>query len=500
MSKTEATYTILGSRPKEMLKDLKDRASKMILDTEGHDASMAFKTSTGLQSLEKEVLGYGQRPVAQGLSKAVGQAVDFMKGVQITAKLGGAAFSTVTDLAVASSNLMAKTGLPAFTAYNKLISSWSKNLSPAERRKLGVLIGVAADSDLNRITGESSASNLFGKFTNGIMKATLLDATTKINRTSMGLTLSNHLAELSGKNFDSLHPRLAAEFKSFGIGSKEWSQISKAIDSESVKGLPVITFEKMDELGIPTNVQNKYGAFLTHNSNFGAIAPDAKARSFLRLGQHPDSTMGKMLSALFLFKSFSVRASGAIEEILKSNPNANNAALLNALGDKGNLALLSNLMVAGTGLSMVGLAARDLAFNKTPRDFTKPENVMEAFTRSVLPLWGEYTVHTLAGDYDSFGRNLAKDLAGPVVGMADDTISFLSSLSKDLTEDKRSGRNSRTRGIRLLQQNLPGSYIPVLRPILDKLLWDGILEANNPRYKQRLAKKMNEKGQNFLIE
>ena len=141
-----------------------------------------------------------------------------------------------------------------------------------------------------------------------------------------------------------------------------------------------------------------------------------------------------------------------------------------------------------------------LLFNKTPRDMTKAENIAEAMTRSVMPLWGEYTVDILSGEYDSFGRSFIKDLAGPTAGAIDKTAGFLSSLALDLADGKRSGKKSMTRGLQLLQQELPGSYIPILRPILEKTLWDGLYRWNNVNYDKRLKKGLKRKGQEFLIQ
>jgi len=496
-SKAEAAFNLLGSNPRQMLSDLEKFAEKQIQAERGGEARELFKRSQqSRHNLVNEVLGYGAHPSAT----IIGKAISIAKDLQLTSKLGGAVFSTVTDLPVGTANFMAKTGLNPFKAYSDVVSNWQKVLKPKERRTIGRLLGIMADEDLNRFTGEAQEKGMFGKFTGTIMRMTLLDTTTRVNRTALGAAFSNHLAANKLKGFDSLDPRLKSELEAFSISAKDWDDLrTKGIDN-SVEDLELISQDALIKNGASRSLQNKYGAFMTHNSNFGAISPDARARSFLRMGIHPESTQGKALSALFLFKTFSIRAVDAIDEIVRSNPAANNASFFKALKNTDNMGILANLMFSSFAAAGVGLMARDLAFGKTPRDMTKSENLMEAMTRGVMPLWGEYTIDALSGNYDQFGRSLVKDLAGPVAGFADDTASFISSIANDIKEDKRSGKQSMNRGIRLLQQNLPGTYIPILRPILDRVFWDGLLRANNPSYDKRLQKRLQERGQQRLFE
>jgi len=493
-AKQEALYTQLGTRPREMLDSLEKFTAKHIEETQGFDALKKFEDNKeAREKILEETVGYGRSPDVT----LIGKGLDAVKNLQIVSKLGAASISTVGDLPVSAMNFAAKTGVPILKAYNDTINTWTKSLTKENKREVGLLMGIAMDDDLNRFTGEKADESMFGKFTKPIMSATLLNYTTKTSRTASALAFGNNLWENRFKSMENLDPRLKAELESFGITKKEWDILrEKGVDEAA--GLGVISDRKLQENNVSRKTINKYGAFITSNSNFGAISPDARTKA-IRPWVHPDSTAGKFFSSMMLFKTFSLRAVGAIDEIMKSNPNADNSTFLRALSSKGNAQLFGSLMVGSFLTGMAGLAVRDIAFNKTPRDFTKSENLVEAATRTIMPLWGQYTIQAFSGDYDNFYRSLVKDLAGPVGGFADDTAAFISSVSKDIASDKRSGKQSYNRGLRLLQSNLPGTYIPFLRPALDKIFWDGLYEAGNPNYSRRIKKRMKEKGQSFIF-
>lgn len=500
MSRAETHYEFLGSNPRKMLQEWEDQMGKKILDERGKSAFDDFMNESidgqkkQRDNLINEVIGYGKTPAETNL----GKAIDFARNMQLASKLGAASLATVTDFAVAMAKYQSVTGVNVLKAQSDLMQNWFKSIRKDEREKFSRLLGVASQEDLNRFLGQDIENTMGGKFTNFVLKMTLLDATTKINRTTMAATFSSHMADNINKTFDQLDPRLQAELTSFDISAKDWAELAKGLDNQ-VGGMPLLTIPKLREAGVSRQLENKYGALLTHVSNFGAISPDARTRSLMRFGMHPESTQGKALSALFLFKSFSVRALGALEEILKSNPNANNASLFKALKNKDNLQLLGGLMATSYATATLGLWARDILFNKTPRDMTKTDNIVEAVGRSVIPIGMDYMLDAFSGEYDQYGRSFTKDLAGPVFGLADDTAKLVSTIANDLKDDKRSGAQTATKSIRLLQGNLPGSYIPVVRPILDKYFWDGLLRMANPEYDVRLKRRLEKKGQERLF-
>lgn len=493
LAKAEALNTVIGPRAEQMLDNLEGTIEGMLLKEVGNKARNKFMDTNPVigakgrrDALRGITIGYKDTPI----HTVYGEVLDGLRSLSLL-KLGGAVLNTPTDLATSVASLMSTTGMNMWDAQRRLMGEWTKQLSPVHRKQMAQLMGIDAQLTLNRLTGEESkATGMLGKLTNSMMKLTFLDQTTKINQGTLATVKGNFLAEQASKSLDQLDPRLQAQFKSFDISAKEWDILRNAVDDHD--GFKLITPQKVAELG-NRKLENKYGAMILHDSGFGAITPDARSKAALSFGINPESVHGKFLSTLFMFKSFSIRAAGAIEEIVKNNPNANNATFFKALKGQGNLQIFGALMGLGFTTAATGLWARDLVFGRTPRDMTRPENIAEALSRSVMPLWGEYIIDAFSGDFER--KSIYDNIAGPGFSPITNTIGIISTLSNDLLSETRTGVATKKRALKILQEVIPGTYVPLVRPILDMTLYKALGNYADPNWDRKEQQKLERRGQ-----
>jgi len=423
--------------------------------------------------------------------------IDILKAVTLP-KLGKAATNTLTDPMIQTGQFISSTGMPILEGVGKVYKELAKNVKdPARKKKIGMLLAMDMEASINRITGEdTNTKGFFGKYSSYMMKWTGLEWQTRLGHTTQAGLKSSWLADQSLKTFGELPIRTQSHFKSFGIKSDDWDVLRRAVDSESVD-VALITPAKIREIGGSRTLQNKFAAMIMHDSNFGAISPDGRAKALLSFGVNPDSAQGKSLSAIFMFKSFMIRAGGALEEVIKSNPEANNATLFKALGNKGNLQIASTMMAQGMVLGVASLWARDLISNKTPRDMTDPKNFAEAMSKAVLPIHGEMAINFLSG---KLGERGAKDLfLGPVAGGLADTMGALDAIRGDLA-DGGLGQKSGNATLKQIKSLTPGTYMPVVGALLDAILFDALGRLADPRYDQKKQKRLDKAGQDQLLE
>lgn len=477
-AKAEATYRVLGPDGPTALDRFEVNVRKELEARGDKEGLKKFEDGARKRdNMRKQLFGYGDHPGHHWVGDALGYAQEW----QAVTKLGFAATATLTDIAPATTNFMAKTGNNIFSGLHQTMGNYFRNLKGAERKKIGHLIGINQNFDTFRYVDEGSARGKFSKFTNFAMKFTLLDKVTQINRSTMATTFSSHIADNASKAFDDLDPRLKAELESYGLKGSDWDSIGKAVSKE-IDGLDLIDPRLIEN----RDTQIKFQNFLWNNAKFGAIAPGDSTKAFARMGINPESVQGKALSTILQFKTFSLEASRAIREIVKSNPRADNSTFIRALRDIDNMKLLGHLSVLGFGSAAMGLWARDLTKGKTPRDFSG-EFVVEALGRGVYPLWGQYMIDSMTGSYNNYGRSIIKDLAGPTASTVDD---FAKLVSATATGSRPAGK-----AIRLIRRNTPLVNSPIIAPLLNKAFMNELMEWSSPGYTSRQFKRDLKRGQ-----
>lgn len=142
------------------------------------------------------------------------------------------------------------------------------------------------------------------------------------------------------------------------------------------------------------------------------------------------------------------------------------------------------LAAFGAGMTMMGalgLQARQIAQGKDPMDMTTPQFWgSAALSGGGLGIWGDF----LFSDVNRFGGGIPVTLAGPVADVANDarnlTIGNLIKLAQG--EETSFGPDS----IRFLKSIAPGSNIWYARLLLERYVWDYLLEETDPKAKQKM--------------
>ena len=445
-------------------------------------------------NLKQNIFGFNNHPERNMPVKilAVTQAVQAMSKLQM------AVFSTVTDFPIAAVGAIAKTGVNPFKAHSELLSNYVVSLSKANRVKFGKLLGVHFDFELDRFGTMEGLEGRAKRFTNTVMKFTGLNFTTEVNKTAGAITASSHLASQRLKSFKDLEPRLIASMKNFNITSKDWDIIRTAgfTEAELAWGVNKSSLEILSSERMPTReLQIKLSNYIGSMGRLSSPQPGIRTRSAMNQGLSPNTIEGQAIRMALQFKSFSLESVKIAKEISMANPASNSPNFARGLKNTGNLQMLGLLMSETFAFAAIGLWGRDLATGKTPRDMTKKENLITAFTRGVLPLSLEYAVNAASGSYANYGRSFLKDLAGPSFSQVDDIARFTSLAFRDSPEGKHPAA---ALAIRSIVNNTPMVKNPLFYPLLQKTLLNRINEWASPGYGNRIFKRMQKNNQEFL--
>ncbi len=458
------------------------------------DAELEKKFNKGAsrrQRIRDQVFGYGLHPTSH-LVREVGRAA---RTLQAITKLPLSAVSTTTDLTFAQLKLMSISSEGLLSSTRKLFNNYLKTWKGLERDRLASLMLMKLEFDTSgRYTDTEGLKGIYSKIENYSMKMTFLDKITKVNRLTMSSTIMEmHASKEFDVSFGSLNDRARAEMESFGITGEEWDIIrSSKADVLKTKIIDVSNISNRE-------AQLKYMNMLWSGSKFGAIAPGASTKAMMNFGAHPDSVAGQIVQTAFQFKTFGLEAGRALSEILRSNPNADNATLRGALKDWDNRKLLGTAMVSGFLTSLVSLWGRDLLNGKAPRALNGA-TIADAFTRGVLPLQVTMFSDIFTGANLQYNKDIVSDLLGPTAGLINDTWSLAANSVQAVKGEFGFGKEKdiRAQSFKYFRRNVPGVApvlnFPLVKPLLDSWFFDEMLENWNPGHKKRTLKREEKKG------
>lgn len=490
--KAEAIYRV-HPEGRKAFERLEERQLNRILKSDNPELIEKFKKGAkARENMRKQMFGYGDHPSMNWW----GEAMKVSRTIQAATKLPLAFTSTFTDFSVATANFMAKTGNDLLSTQFKLVKNYFTKLDPESRKRLGSMLLMNQEFDtIHRYTETEGLKGKFDKYINYAMKMTMLDKITKANRNTMAISFAEELAHKTHLDFDNLHPNLKSEFKSFGISDKMWNDVIRnhTTDFLKTKIIDISSIENRD-------VQIRFANMIWSNSKFGAIAPGDATKAIMRFGFDPNSNIGQTIAAITQFKTFSLEAVRAIKEIVQSNPRADNRTFLSAMNNMDNKKLLSSMMFHTVTTAMVGIWVRDLMEGREPRALTQ-ESVFEAVQRSVLPLQMQFMNDVLYGTYNNRFRSLVIDALGPTASLFNEAGSLASSSSLFVGQElglADTNVDPRSQAFRFFRRNTPFAAsilnAPILKPILDTMLFDEWNEQWNPGYKRRKLTREKEKG------
>lgn len=400
--------------------------------------------------------------------------------------------SQLNDIAIfaAGSNYQ---GRGFFSGMHEAVTGLGRGLSSPERQQLAASLGVALDNmrgELARV-GDFSQPGRMSRMASTFMDYTGGNWWVSRMRASASFGMSSHMAEQTGKVWGALDHEYQRVISFNGIGEKEWDSI-RASQLHELGGTRYV---------LPENIADKEAArklqtYLSDQTLYIALEPDARTRAIMTQGTRPRTWSGETARFLGQFKSFTGAYMQKIigRELFGRGYEGDSivGALKNGEGEIGGLA---QLMVATTVLGYASMALKDLAKGKTPKDPTQsPEKAAKVFLAAMVQgggagIYGDF----LFGQASRAGGGTLETLAGPTFGAGARVV--------DLYHRVLAGDDASAAAVRETINQLPYVNFFYTRIALDYLFLWNLQDHLNPGYVRRMQQNaQRDFGQTFWLQ
>ena len=498
----------LGPNPKAMHQRLVQEAKLRAADAGDVPAARELSKRYHDNQLA-EIMGE-TRSAAHGPTLAMWSSA--IRSVINMAKLGGAAISSISDLATNAAAL-SRAGVNPFKAHGEVLKGTLRGRRSGETRAIADLIGVGLEGMIGQLVGRFNATdNVAGRLSKVqqvFFRLNLLNWWTDTQKTTAGLVTAAHFGSLTQRRFAQLADPERRMLAKYGIDAERWEVVRRAAVERDEAGRAFLTAHGVRnaslgefvrlfaEEGPPTErmlieardrLATAYGSLIRERAEFAVPTPGAAERALMNQGTPRGTPLGEALRFVMQFKGFGVSMihKGMGESLY---------------GEAGRITMGS---LAKTGfligeLSILGylaMAAKDLAKGKEPRNPTDRETLLAAMLQGGgAGLYGDF----LFGEYNRFGRSAATTVLGPAAGTVADIISLTNKLAR-VGADRGAPKDEAlvTDAQRLLVGNTPFLNLFYTRLALDyAVLWP-LSERINPGWARKFERRVQrENGQEF---
>lgn len=474
MSQDIAKLEVLGPNPEAAFRTLRDMAK--INGTTGNDLRTLESTWNTVS---------GKINQAESIVMA-----DFMKASRsliVSAKLGGAFLSAISDLAF--QRLTSKfNGLSS----NKVIARQMALFNPqnADDRLMAVKMQLTADAWATRALAANRESEVTGsgfsaKAADFVMKASFLSSWTDAGRKAFGMEFHSFISDQVARSFNDLPPALQKGFKRYGIDSNDW-EIMRTTEAIDYKGAKYFSAENImsrsdlserQKIDLSTKVQE----MVLTETDYAVPTPDARVRAITTMGQRSGTIMGEISRSAFMFKSFPITV--MTTHLMRG---------IKQKGWRGKGSYLGSLVVSTTIMGGLSLQAKEIAKGRDPMDTSTPEFFGAAFLQGGgAGIFGDF----LFSDANRFGQGPITSLLGPVAGLADSfTTLTIGNMQQAI---KGEDMNLGSEAIRFAQQNLPAGSLWYTRLAFERMVINEMQQMADPKARKKFKKQMKTRKKDY---
>lgn len=423
-----------------------------------------------------------------------------LRGWKMMSSLGSMVFSQLNDLAIYASGTRYQ-GRGFLSGMAEATAGLGRSLKDAERRQLLSSLGVVLDNMIGELGRADSFAQpgRMARLQQLFMKLNLGNWWVQHMRASAALGMSHDMALQAGRTWEKLNPDFQRILTTYDITQKEW---------DTLRASPLKTVEGKQYL-VPESVADKEAAdklrtYLTDQTQFLALEPDAKTRAILLRGSNPGTKMGEFMRFLMQFKSFT----GAyMQKILGRElygRGYEGDSLWGALRHgNGEFTGLAQLIATSTLMGYASMQLKALAKGQTVKQPETPGEASQQFLAAMLQgggmgIYGDF----LFGQASRFGGGMAATALGPVPSEAFRIADLYHNALADAQENgpseaaKRAGSNV----FREVVNNTPFINLFYSRIALDYLIFYRIQEMLNPGYLQRAENNVKDQQREFLVK
>lgn len=417
------------------------------------------------------------------------------RNVETLAKLGGAVFSSFSDMVTLSHRLRYQ-GQPLIAGYAKafgaLMSPWNR----LERRQGAIMAGVFSDSILNEIHGRFGAEDNYpGKMSaaaNWFFKWSGLNWWTDTLTNAYGNMQAAWMGEHADVAWDKLDRRYRMALEEYGLNGDDWAKVGKMVAQEG--DYRFIWPERVDQLpdemfgSKPREIERnrrdlelKLRMFYSDSANSAVIHPDDRIRAITTQGQQRGTPIGEVWRFMSQFKSFPIAYT---QRILIPAIRGRGAERQRDFGG------IAHLIVMSTIFGYASMTSKDWIKNRTMKDPTNPETWAAAFLQGGgLGIAGDF----LFSKNDRFGGGMAAKAVGPFPGTVFDGI--------ELYQDMTRGDAKAGDAFYFAINNTPFANLWWLRAGLDFAVLNQFQEYLSPgTLRRREGRIKKDFGQRYIVD
>lgn len=497
MARSTAIMETFGPNPRAMFDGImQDLKEKYRADDKKFDRLKR-------QSLEwqfHQIDGTARIPV----NPTMAHVASSVRAVQSLSKLGGAALSSITDVAFHSTELHSQ-GIPLLESWGRTLQNYMAGFSRGEKAHVADLIGVGLEGQIGDISSRfDPTDSLPGKISKTqqlFFKLNMLGPWTDANKRGLGLMMARHLAQHKATDWADLPEHMTRMMGRYGIGEQEWHIARQAVKEapngteylmpSEIKNLPDSAFGDLKPREIQRlkdDIETGIRSYIVDRADFAAPTPGARERAMVTRNMKPGTVDGEAMKFVAQFKTFSISVlTKNFGEMIYGGGAKNLSEAL--LSGKGDMLGLANLIVGSTLLGYLAMTAKDLAKGRTPRD---PRNA-STWQASLLQggglgIYGDFFL----GQTNRFGNSLLSTLAGPTLG----TISDVDQIRAAIMAGDPWG----AKAFHTVLNNIPFINLFYTRVALDYLVLYDLQERVSPGYLHRTEQRMKrENNQEFIL-
>lgn len=309
------------------------------------------------------------------------------------------------------------------------------------------------------------------------------------------------LFDFSGREFKDLPNGYQTLLSKHGVSADEWRLVAmgKDVDAwgddiismEAISKLDDELFDSSPRVGAGKKrelIRKMHGAMYEwlHQAT---PTPNNRERGALMLNQDPNALSSLAMGHVMKYKSFAFTSLNSVLASVKRASGKN--SLQEAIKTNEGAILAAQAFFSLTAMGYASLAIRDMLRNREPREFDTQTAIESMVHGGGLGIYGDLLLRDYTG---KFGGSLGDVVAGPTIGSMNELAKVVQTFAKG--DFNKAG----TKGIRFIQRHLvPANNAPIIKPILDEMVVDGILRHSDPDYVRRLKNYYRREGMEPII-